>query len=145
MPIELPSETRSAIEHAANDRGLDLRITQDSVVIHLDGQASEFTMDVVLEQFADGDVRTTLPSYFANLYAAMVEAMFELYPDATNYLETKLTDRNDAGHQWIVIAARSRGQTPGELRQVAERRAEAAEAKVAALEAELAELRAARQ
>ena len=60
---------------------------------------------------------------------------------ATNYIEQEVVDRATGVGKYRYIVVRPGRPGPHELRQIAERRAERAEARLADLEQELAELR----
>lgn len=64
----------------------------------------------------------------------MARKSFAMFPDAANYIENTVYDE-ETGQRYVFYVAKSKEQTPHELRQKAE-------ARVAELEAELAELKA---
>ena len=111
------------------------RIDPDS--IDTDGlplQADEDLADAALTELGPQGVGMGWPEKLAAEFAGMAAGMLEAFPDAKNYLETQFTDRDDPTKEYVLIVARSKGQTPHQLRQ-------AAEARVAELEAENAQLR----
>lgn len=76
--------------------------------------------------------------YLAKQWCAMARQTMEMFPDAHNYLESVVQDR-DTRNRWVFYVARSEGQTPHALRKVAEKRVEELEAEVAQLKAQLEE------
>lgn len=80
-----------------------------------------------------GNVMIHPPERLAKAMVASLEASFEDEPLAENYLEWKLHDRSNHARTWVVIAARSEGQTPHALRMKAEQERDAALALLAEL------------
>lgn len=58
-----------------------------------------------------------------------IQAAFEKFPDAENYLEMQIDDPSD-GHRYILTFARSQGQTPHALRLRAEQDLEDARGRI---------------
>lgn len=81
---------------------------------HLDGWA-----DTVLNDLGPSGFGFGLPEYIAELLIGMCRVQFEMFPDAENYLESTVYDRENHT-SYVVICARSEKQTPHELRQQAE-------------------------
>lgn len=60
-----------------------------------------------------------IPEYLAAQYTTMAREAFNSFPEAKNYLETVVTDRETSA-RYVFYAARSEGQTPHALREKAE-------------------------
>lgn len=100
----------------------------EKVKAHLDGWA-----DTVLNDLGPSGAGFGLPEYVADLLIGMCRMQFELYPDAENYTEAEVYDREN--HQrYVVICARSDEQTPHELRRQAEAGRDVALAETARLQ-----------
>lgn len=84
------------------------------VKAHLDANT-----DAWINSLGPGGTSIGLPEYVSRLLIAMCQAQFEQFPDAENYIESKVYDTENHTH-WVVICARSDEQTPHELRQQAE-------------------------
>lgn len=83
----------------------------------------------------DGDgVRISTPEHLAVVAREVMTQAFDDYPDAVNYLEQRVWDR-DTQKGYVMTFQRAEGKTPHELRQAAERELEDARRKIAALEA----------
>lgn len=94
-------------------------------------------VDADLVRMRDGTVGVSTPEE-AKAGLAEWAAVLLMSQDAFNYVEQPVTDR-ETGRTFLVTACWSAGQSPHELRMVAEKRAEVAEARVAELEALLRE------
>jgi hypothetical protein len=101
------------------------------VKAHLDGWA-----DTVLNDLGPSGVGFGLPMYVADLLIGMCQAQFEQCPDAENYFESTVYDRENHT-RYVVICARSEGQTPHALRRQAEAERDDALAEVERLRAAL--------
>lgn len=86
-------------------------------------------------------LRTTLPEKLSRYLAEVVYSWLSAVEGASNYLEQKITHPEHPGKQLILTAAWSEGQTPHELRQKAEKRADKAEEQVRHLVHELRSIR----
>lgn len=62
----------------------------------------------------------TTPTQVATVLAATMESALAEHPAAENYLEMKLQTPDGEGGQYVLIFARSEGQTPHELKVAAE-------------------------
>lgn len=111
---------------AVFDRAAELKVAAD-----------EWTLDTYLRQLGDGAIEVTLPQILTATMVGLAEGMFADHGQDVNYLETTCASTTLPGQRWAVIAARSPGRTPHELRQQAETRAERLEAENARLRAEL--------
>ena len=72
-------------------------------------------------------VKTLTPELIADSFVPVIKAAFEQNPDAANYLEFTLRD-SEHGNRYLLTFCRSAGQTPHELRMLAERKLEQARA-----------------
>lgn len=109
------------------DRAAELKVAAD-----------EWSLDTYLRQLGDGALEVSLPQILTATLAGLAEGMFAEHGEDVNYLETTCTSPSHPGQRWAVIAARSAGRTPHELRQAAEARADRLEAENVRLRAELA-------
>lgn len=135
--------TRVSSDHAGltfhiqdGDRTTDPDVFEKAAALRR--EADEFTLETFLQRIGDGEVSVTLPRILAATMAGLAEGMFEEHAPDVNYLETTVASATHPGQRWAIIAARSAGRTPHELRTQAEDRADAAEAEVARLTALLA-------
>lgn len=95
---------------------------------HLDGHA-----DATINQLSPGGVPVGLPAYVSRLLVAMCQAQFAAYPDAENYLESTVYDREN-NTSYVIICARSEKQTPHALRMKAEAEVERLRAELKAMQ-----------
>ena len=72
-------------------------------------------------------VKTLTPELIADSFIPVIKAAFEQNSDALNYLEFTLRD-SEHGNRYLLTFCRSAGQTPHELRMLAERKLEQARA-----------------
>lgn len=86
----------------------------------------------MLEKFGPDGLSLSGTEAFNEPLVKACTAGFAANPDAVNYLEYELM-RSDDDRRYVVIFARSKGQTPHELRQAAEQRFVDAEAAVQVL------------
>jgi hypothetical protein len=86
----------------------------DAAALHVDPVGIE-----VSSLGPEGAAVITPVEIAANLLPT-IQAAFEKFPDAENYLEMPVHDRSD-GHRYLLTFARSKDQTPHELRVRAER------------------------
>lgn len=87
------------------------------------------TDDVDLLELGPQGISISRPQQMS---AMMLQVMIESFaenPDAVNYLENKVRDP-DTGNEYVLIFARSSGQTPHELRMAAEQRVDSVHATV---------------
>jgi hypothetical protein len=103
--------------------------------------ASEFDLNARFEGMSDDAIRLKMPEWFSKTMVGTARQMFDDNPDAVNSLEMEVlaTVKNeetqqDEVHKYVVIVAKSQGQTPTAMRF-------AAEAEVERLTAELAQVR----
>ncbi|MCC3292521.1 hypothetical protein [Arthrobacter sp. zg-Y1110] len=90
---------------------------------------------LILEPEPDGDVQVTsmgpagvsvlTPADVAANLLPVIEQAFEEFPEAENYLEMPVRDPK-SGHRYLLTFCRSAGQTPHELRSIAEAKLEKA-------------------
>ncbi|MET4144271.1 hypothetical protein [Arthrobacter sp. UYCo732] len=64
-------------------------------------------------------VRTLTPEFIADSFLPVIKAAFEMNPEAENYLEFTLIDKEDH-HRYLLTFCKSAHQTPHELRKLAE-------------------------
>jgi hypothetical protein len=77
--------------------------------------------DVLINELGPQGVSLATPAEFAAALLPVLKASFQENPDAENYLETTVTDRDDHS-RYVMIFARSQRQTPHELRMAAEKK-----------------------
>lgn len=99
------------------DRAAELKVAAD-----------EWTLDTYLRRLGDGALEVSLPQILTATLAGLAEGMFAEHGEDVNYLETTCASPSHPGQRWAVIAARTAGRTPNELRRAAEARADRAEA-----------------
>ncbi|MDJ0319778.1 hypothetical protein [Pseudarthrobacter sp. PS3-L1] len=87
----------------------------------------------LLECGPDG-ISISTPEKLAAACLEIMKASFEQFPDAENYLEQRLWDR-ESGKGYVMHFQRLEGKSPAELREAAERKLAVAEARIAELEA----------
>lgn len=85
--------------------------------------------DVDLLELGPGNIAVRRPEQLSAMMLEIMQAGFEEHPDAVNYLENHVQDPK-TGKEYVLIFARSAGQTPHELRMAAEARADAVHATV---------------
>lgn len=102
------------------------------VKAHLEAEA-----DTTVTALGPGGLSMGLPEYMSRLLVAMARAQFDQFPDAPHYLESSVYDRDNHA-QYVVICARSQGQTPHALRKQAEAERDALVEEVARLRDRLA-------
>lgn len=68
----------------------------------------------------EGWVKMAPPEELSLHLGAIGRRLLECYPDAINYVEWQIVDREDNHRRYVLSVARSKGQTPGALRQKAE-------------------------
>lgn len=96
--------------------------------------------DAQIAELGPDSIDMGLPEYLANLYIAMARTWMDTYPEATNYLESKLYDK-ERNHHWVFTVAKGSDRTPHSLRKKAEERTAELEATVEVLREEIADLR----
>lgn len=101
------------------------------VKAHLDGWA-----DTVLNDLGPSGAGFGLPEHMVELLIGMCRMQFEMYPDAENYTEAEVYDRENHT-RYVVICARSEDQTPHALRRQAEAERDELRAEVERLRAAL--------
>ena len=69
-------------------------------------------------------VSFTWPEYLAKTWVNLARECWEKFPDAKNYLESTVLDR-ETKQEYVFYVARSKGQTPHALRDAAEKRLQA--------------------
>jgi hypothetical protein len=77
--------------------------------------------DVLIHELGPQGVSLATPAEFAKALLPVLKGSFQENPDAENYLETTVTDRDDYS-RYVMIFARSERQTPHELRMSAEKK-----------------------
>lgn len=65
------------------------------------------------------------PEWLAKSWVAMAKQCWEKFPDAKNYLQSEILDRDDTKQRYVFYVAKSEGQTPHALREAAEKRLQA--------------------
>lgn len=85
--------------------------------------------DVNVHELGPQGISVTRPEQLSEIMLEIMRAGFEEHPDAVNYLENSVLDPK-AGKEYVLIFARSKGQTPHELRMAAEAKLESARADV---------------
>lgn len=118
----------------AGDRHMVLRVPDAPA---RDVSAQEAADAVVEPGDDDGDllelgpngVSVSRPEQLSAMMLDIMLAGFEENPDAVNYLENHVRDPK-TGKEYVLIFARSVGQTPHELRMAAEARSDTAHANV---------------
>lgn len=126
-------------QSAAPGDALSLLIPDEDRPVHPDSPPTGHVAEVFRID-AEGLSFSTPYELASAMTQVLEDAFAEFEPE--NYLETKLSVPTAEGgeRRYAMIFARTPGQSPHELRQAAERRAEAAEAEVQRLQAELARL-----
>lgn len=128
------------VQTAGPGDALNLLIPKNERPVHPDSPSAGEPMELYRLDVNGASFSTSL-----ELGATMTRVMEESFAefDAENYVEMKLSVPTSEGgtHHYAMIFARTEGQSPHELRQKAERRAEAAESEVERLKEELAKLR----
>lgn len=116
------------------------RFTKAAVKAIVDEHASNSDdLPDVLEIGPNG-MNTSVSRQVADLLVVAARESLTENPDAVNYTETLVTDREN-GTRYVMIFARSPHQTPHQLRMAAEGKLERALERNGALEAELARYR----
>jgi hypothetical protein len=87
------------------------------------------TDDVDVLELGPQGISISRPQQMSAMMLQVLIESFAENPDAVNYLENKVRDPA-TGNEYVLIFARSAGQTPHELRMAAEARLEAARAEV---------------
>lgn len=77
----------------------------------------------ITELGPDG-VSFSWPNYLAQSWVAMAMQCWEKFPDAKNYLESTVFNR-DTNERYVFYVAKSEGKTPHALRKAAEKRLQA--------------------
>lgn len=72
--------------------------------------------EATINKLGPNAVSMGLPEHLASIFLAMAKTWLEAYPDAKNYMETKIYDR-ETYKSWVFTVARSEKQTPHQLRQ----------------------------
>lgn len=114
------------------------KVSEDEVQASLEARADESGLEPSIEKadIASGEASLSLKNeawaHLAQFAAAALrledeEADPKQFPNGVNYVEAKMSYQEQ---RFVVIAAK-KGRSPADLRQDAERRAEAAEAKLA--------------
>lgn len=99
--------------------------------VHLDAETEAFISELRPDAVGSG-----LPEHLAQMFVAMAKTWFDAYPDAQNYLESMVYDR-ETRRSWVFTVARSQEQTPHELRRRAEAERDALAAEVQRLREQL--------
>jgi hypothetical protein len=81
---------------------------------HLDAEA-----DACITALGPAGVSVGVPEHLARVLVTLAKSWFEHYPDAENYLESTVYDP-DSRQRFVFYVAKSKGQTPHELRLAAE-------------------------
>lgn len=89
---------------------------------------SDADLEAVLTDLRDGSLGVSVPEWFTKMVLGGVLEVFAEHPEALNYLEMPLHAPD--GATYVVIACRSREQTPHALRRLAEERADRYAAKL---------------
>ena len=85
--------------------------------------------DVDVLELGPQGVALRRPEELSAMMLQILRAGFEEHPDAVNYLENKVYDPT-THEEFVLIFARSKAQTPHELRMAAEKKLESAQANV---------------
>lgn len=96
--------------------------------------------DYAFSDISNEGVAISTPTEIAQIFLPVVEAAFEEFPDAENYLEYRFSNPQTR-KQYTLLFQRNDKMTPGELREEAEKRAARAERRAEAAEQKLAEVR----
>lgn len=115
------------------------RVTKAATKAIVNDHPTDVDLPDVLEFWPNG-MNTSVSRLIADQLVVAARESFTENPDALNYTETLVTDR-ESGARYVMIFARSPQQTPHALRMAAERALGDAQERNAALEAELAKYR----
>jgi hypothetical protein len=115
------------------------RITKAAAKAIVNEHASDVGMPDVLK-LGPNRMNTSVARELADRLVVAARESFAENPDAVNYTETLVTDREN-GARYVMIFARSPHQTPHQLRMAAERELEKAQGRATAMETELARRR----
>lgn len=115
------------------------RVTKAAAKAIVDDHPTDVVLPDVVE-FGPNGMNTSVSRMVADQLVVAARETFTENPDALNYTETLVTDREN-GARYVMIFARSPQQTPHKLRMGAERALKDAQKRNAALEAELAKYR----
>lgn len=97
------------------------RVDDPEVLVAAKQVADEFTLDAAFEGMSGDEMRMAVPEWFAKTLTRAAMQMFEDDPDAINSLEMVVNADTDEGvQQYVVSVAKSKGQTPLEMRLAAE-------------------------
>jgi hypothetical protein len=99
----------------------------DAAAADLRVEPDEFEVDVV--SLGPEGVKTLTPEVIGSSFLPAIKQAFERNPEAENYLEFTLIDKEDH-HRYLLTFCRSAQQTPHELRMLAEQELEEARAKI---------------
>lgn len=90
-------------------------------------EPGEFDVDVV--SLGPEGIKTLTPDVIGENFLPVIKEAFELNPEAENYLEFTLIDKEDR-HRYLLTFCRSAQQTPHELRMLAEQELTEARGKI---------------
>lgn len=90
-------------------------------------EADEYEVDIV--SLGPEGVKTLTPEFIGSNFLPVIKEAFEQNPEAENYLEFTLIDKEDH-HRYLLTFCRSAEQTPHELRMLAEQELTEARGKI---------------
>jgi hypothetical protein len=80
--------------------------------------------DADITELDPSGVGFSWPQWLAAQWVAMARQCWEKFPDASNYLQSEILDK-DTKQRYVFYVAKSKGQTPHQLRDAAEKRLQA--------------------
>jgi hypothetical protein len=108
------------------DRAVGVEV-EDTAAAAMLVEPDEFEVDVV--SLGPEGITTMTPDFIGESFLPVIKEAFEQNPEAENYLEFPLIDREDH-HRYLLTFCRSAQQTPHELRMLAEQELEDARGKI---------------
>lgn len=94
--------------------------------------------DVDVTSLGPDGIAINTPTELAAICLHVMKVAFEEFPDAKNYLETQCYDRAE-GKSYVLTFRRAEGNTPHQMRQLAEKERDDAKAELAKVQKELAD------
>lgn len=125
---------RMVIRIPDGERRKPKRLTKAQIKAAM-AEPAEADEEASLTGFHDDGITTDLPEVVAMELCSLMHQLFEHNPEAVNYLEMTIHDRDDPSRTWLATYCRSPQQTPHELRRKAEAERDEALAKLADLTA----------